>query len=163
MFQSLFRRAEVAIEHTVYQVVVRVLIAVPFLVALGFAAAALSMRLDRTYDPETSRLIMAGVFGAAGLLAALVVAMRAPKTQEAATASSVETATPAPGSDDVDKSFADADRELLFAALTSAAPIAVPHLARLVLRNLPLLTAIAAGIFVMTRPSSVQTPMAPAE
>ena len=55
MFQSLFRRAEVAIEHTVGHIATRALIAVPFLIAAGFGTAALSLRLNREFGPETVR------------------------------------------------------------------------------------------------------------
>ena len=45
------------------------------------------------------------------------------------------------------------DRELLMAAFTSAAPIAVPALLRTIIRNLPLVLAILSALFVLTRPS----------
>jgi hypothetical protein len=50
--------------------------------------------------------------------------------------------------------LAKADRELLLAALTSAAPIAVPALVRTVGRNLPLIAALAATAFIIARGDS---------
>lgn len=167
MFQSLFRRAEVAIEQSIGQLMVRVLTAVPFVIAAAYGTSALSLRLDRAFDPETSRLIMSGLFLGVGLLAALVVAIRSPRGPVAAsgqTGDETGGASASASQQEAPNSISDADRDLIFAALTSAAPIAVPHLARLLLRNLPLLLAIAGAIFVMTRASpQQQASAAPAE
>jgi hypothetical protein len=161
MMQSLFRRAEVAIEQSVGHVVTRVLIAVPFLIAAGFGTAALSLRLNRQYDTETSNLIMAGLFGLVGLGCALIFALRSSPEKKAGTATDTE-AAPEPDSAG-DTAFSDTDRELLMAALTTAAPIALPQVARMVMRNLPVLAAVGAAIFVMTRSSSQPEQMAAGE
>jgi ABC-type antimicrobial peptide transport system permease subunit len=162
MFQSLFKRAEVAIEQSVGQVITRVLIAVPFLIAAGFGTAALSLRLNRQFDAETSNLIMAGLFGLVGLACAMVFALKSAPEKNTGTASSAE-AIPPQSEPESNMAFSDTDRELLIAALTSAAPIALPQVARMVMRNLPVLAAIGAAIFVMTRPANPPEHMTAAE
>lgn len=55
-----------------------------------------------------------------------------------------------------------ADRDLMMAALTAVGPMALPPIARLVARNLPLLAVLGAAAFVLSRdagdgvPESVQ-------
>lgn len=155
MFQALFKRAENVIEQSIGQLVARIVMVVPFVVAAGFGTAALSLRLSREYGSEVSYLIMAGLFVGLGVVVAAIIAARQPATvggnasaqaDDAGNGAEQSTAETA-------KSMSETDRELLLAALTSVAPIAVPHLARLLLRNLPLMATIAAGIYVMTRPS----------
>jgi hypothetical protein len=162
MFQSLFRRAEVALEHTVGHVATRVFIAVPFLVAAGFGTAALSVRLRREFDVETSYLILAGLYVLVGFALAIILALRPSRGEPASTAADAEAKAPQPAADTI-AAFSDTDRELLIAALTSAAPIALPHVARMVVRNLPILAAVGAAIFVMTRSESQSGSMAAAE
>lgn len=164
MFQALFKRAESAIEQSVTQLLVKLLVAVPFLVALGFAIAALANRLTVEFGSEKANLLLAGLFAALGLVMSIAVAVRrsassrptakaAPPPDEAESASSNTSSSP----------MSDADRELLFSALTAVAPIALPQLARVVLRNLPLLAAIAAAGFIMTRPTPAPPASQPAE
>lgn len=160
IFGSLIRRAEHAVENILDQALARVVIAIPLLVAAGFATAAGSVYLNARYGPETGHLIMAGVFCAIGLLVAGYVAARSGSSGTAATSTldgepataadsdggaqaSASTASAAP--------FTGSERELVNALLATAAPVAVPGLVRMLLRNLPLLLAIAAAIYVMTR------------
>lgn len=150
MFGSIFRRAQATVDNAIGQIVNRAIVAIPFLVAAGFGTAALAMRLNREFGPETGSLVLAAVFAVVGLLTALVVNSRAEKPaaklEETAEAAAPETAAAAeqPGTSDI-------DRELVMAALTSAAPIAIPGLLRTIGRNLPLVAAIAAAAFVIAR------------
>lgn len=152
MFHALFRRAEVAIEHSIGQIAIRLLVATPFLIAAGFATAALSLRLAREYGQETANLLLAGLFLLVGLLIGIVAALQAPAmpAPEAAAAGEGPSDHPRP-TDNTDLS--SADRELLMAALASVAPVAIPVLAQRLLRNLPLIAAVGAAVFVMTRPT----------
>lgn len=150
MFGSLFRRAQATVDNAIGQIVNRAIVAIPFLVAAGFGTAALSMRLNRELGPETGSLVLAVVFGVVGLITALVVHLRSEKpvalgddTEEAAAPDS-NAASEGPDT-------ADIDRELVMAALTTAAPIALPGLLRTIGRNLPLVAALAAAVFVIAR------------
>lgn len=155
MFGSLFRKAQATVDNAIDQFVNRAAIAVPLLVAGGFATAAASIRLHREFDAETANMILAAGFIAIALLTALLVQPRA--TDSAADEGVVPSATsgdPSPGgSREGGEIASDVDRELLMAALSTAGPMALPGLMRIVSRNLPLIAAVAAAAFVITRPS----------
>jgi len=76
MFAKLFRRAEASVDNAIGDLGNRVVVAVPFLIAIGFAAASLSLTLNKTYGPEVGNLLVAGVFGTLGLIVALIFKMR---------------------------------------------------------------------------------------
>lgn len=149
MLGSLFRRAQATVDNAIDHAVNRALVAIPFLIAAGFGTAALSMRLNREFGSETGSLILAGGFVLVGLVVALIVHSRSSKPTQA-----VEDATEAAeGTADAaaDSAMASVDRELLTAALTTAAPIALPGLLRAVMRNLPIVAAVAAAAFIMSQ------------
>lgn len=159
MFDSLRRWAQSTIDRAIGEVISRAIVVIPFLVAAGFGTAALSIRLNRELGPETGALILAAGFAALGLVAALVVYLRS----DAATENGEEPAEPLAGdaSEASDaSSLANVDRELLMAALTSAAPIALPGLMRMAVRNLPLIAAVAAAAFVISRDNPGVNPSA---
>ena len=149
MLGSLFRRAQATVDNAIDQVVNRALVAIPFLIAAGFGTAALSMRLNREFGPETGSLILAGGFVVVGLFVALIVHSQMAKPAEPA-AETTESAERA-ADETTDPALANVDRELLMAALTTAAPIALPGLLRAVMRNLPIVAAVAAAGFIMSR------------
>jgi hypothetical protein len=148
MLGSLFRRAQATVDNVIDHAVNRALVVIPFLIAAGFGTAALSMRLNREFGAETGSLILAGGFVLLGLVVALVVHLRSSKP-----ADTDETAETVDGDPEqaADPAMANVDRELLMAALTTAAPIALPGLLRAVMRNLPIVAAIAAAGFIMLR------------
>ena len=149
MFGSLFRRAQATVDNAIGQIVNRAIVAIPFLVAAGFGTAAVAMRLNRELGPETASLVLAAAFSAIGLLTALVVYARTEKPA-AVTEDVSEAAEPDAALSD-DAGMNDIDRELIKAALTTAAPIAIPGLLRTLGRNLPLVAAVAAAAFVISR------------
>lgn len=162
MFGFLFRRAQATVDRAVDGIVHRIIIAIPFLIAGGFGTAALALRLNREYGPETTSLILAGGFAALGLLAVLVFRTRSEAPLEADGASEEPSqASAAVGAEGPDLS--NNDRELIMAALTSAAPIALPALVRTVGRNLPLLAAVAAAAFIISRDGQSSAALEPGE
>jgi hypothetical protein len=163
MFGFLFRRAQATVDRAVEGIVHRIIIAIPFLIAGGFATAALALRLNRELGPETASLILAGGFAALGLLAAIVMHARseAPSEGEALSeeAPSQASATADAGGPD----FSGTDRDLIMAALTSAAPIAIPAVVRTIGRNLPLVAAVVAAAFIISRDGQSSTALEPGE
>jgi hypothetical protein len=149
MLGSIFRRAQATVDNAIDHAVNRALVAIPFLVAAGFGTAALSMRLNREFGAETGSLILAGGFIVVGLIVAMIVHSRSANPAEPVTEAE-ETAGRA-ADQASDPAMANADRELLMAALTTAAPLALPALLRAVGRNLPILAAVAAAGFIMSR------------
>lgn len=158
MFRALFRQAQETVESSITEVVVRALLAIPFLIAIAFASAALTIKLRDAYGGVIAMSVMAGVFALMGLIA---TAFHAARRSRSATAADVveEPASAGVGvPEDVQTGgMSDTERDLLMAALTSAAPVAIPQLARLILRNLPILAALAAALFIITRPSVAGT------
>ncbi len=164
MFGMLFKRAQATVDRAIDGLVNRAIVAIPFLVAAGFGTAALALRLNREYGPETGSLILAGGFAFLGLLAALVMRGRseaAPQGEEATEPAPGPGATAADTAEAPD--LAGADRELMMAALTSAAPIAIPALVRTIGRNLPLVAAVAAAAFIISRDGPASSALEPGE
>ena len=60
MFGSLFRKAQATVDNAIGQLVRTVLIALPFVVAMGFATAAATSWLVREYGLENGLLTLAG-------------------------------------------------------------------------------------------------------
>ncbi len=153
MFAAIMRRAQVTVDHAVDQVVNKAIVAIPFVIAAAFGTAALAFRLVREYGPETANVILAILFVAIGLIAALIVNYKqssAAGPDSVAAAEAAETASP--GAEQ--SSMSDTDKDLLKAALTSAAPLALPRILRLIARNLPLVLSILAALFILMQSSA---------
>lgn len=155
IFGSVIRRAEHAVENILDQALARVIVAIPLLVAAGFATASASAFFNTRYGAEMGNLILAGVFAFIGLVSAMVMAVRAtggpaeaPQQIPAAEVDHDGNTGEAPAAP-----FTTSEKELMNAMLTSAAPIALPGLIRLIMRNIPLVLALLAAVFVMTRTS----------
>lgn len=151
MFSALFRRAQATVDNAIDDVLNRILIVTPFLIAIGFATAALGLRLTREFGAEVANLFLAGLFVALGLIVALVVHLRkSPPLADEPSAEAAET--------DVNNEDAAAmnavDRELLSAVLTSATPLVLPRFLPMLMRNLPLLAVIVASLFILLQPSA---------
>lgn len=156
MLNALIHRAQVTVDNAIGQALTRALVVLPFLVALGFATAAATTRLTRELGPELGYLAVAGGFAVVGLLlAAFHLGRTAPGGEPApsfATSSEQDqtSRTAEPGH------MSDADRELMTAALTTAAPVALPALITVLMRNLPIVAALAALLYILSRPANLQ-------
>jgi hypothetical protein len=150
MLANLFKRAEASVDNAIGDLGNRVVIAIPFLIAMGFAASSLSIALNNAYGAEIGNLLVAGTFCGFGLLVAVVVKLRSRPTVTDAT-----TPADAPNQEAESKLGASQsilDDETLMAVVSSAAPIVLPALIRTGLKNWQLLFAIAAGLYVFSRP-----------
>lgn len=160
MFGFLFRRAQATVDNAIGQVVSGTLVAVPLLVAAGFGTAALLRYLERSYGTDAAYLILACGFGVVSLVAVLVMNSRSRSASadpvSADSSERVDEETPLEQLGGMSKT----DRELLMSALSTAGPYALPGLLRVVLRNLPLILAVLAAMFVMTRPDATDPPEA---
>lgn len=153
IFGSLIRRAEDAVENIVDQALARVLIAVPLIIAAGFATAAGSNYLNARYGPELGNLLMAAVFVVLGLGVAGYVALKSKKTGDASedaqqTGAPEAIGEPASGAS---APLSSSERELMNSVFASAAPVAIPGLVRMLLRNIPLVLALIAAVYILTR------------
>ncbi len=156
MLNALFHRAQATVDNAIGQAVNRALIVLPFLIAIGFATAAVTTWLTREYGAELGFLIVAGGFAAIGLLlAAFNMGRGAPITgQTADTTASSQPETVSASKEATQ--LPDADRELMTAALTTAAPVALPALITVLMRNLPIVAALAALLYILSRPANLQ-------
>lgn len=156
MFESIIHRAQSGISKTVDQMLGKVAAVVPFAIAFGFAVAALTSWLYRELGTEAGNLVMAVIFTIIGVV---VYAYIADGPESFAAGEDVaQGAAPAVYAEAQSSSWSDTEKEVAAAVLSAVAPAAAPLILKLVLRNLPLVLAILAAIFVMTR----QTATAPA-
>lgn len=144
MFASLFERAEASVDNAIADLGNRILITIPFIVALGFGAASLSIYVNRTYGAEIGNLIVAAAFVVLGGIIAIVVKLRSssPLMDEEPEAAASEEPV------DATKSFFD--NEQLIGIVSTAAPILLPALLRTATKNWPLVLAVAAGLYVFS-------------
>lgn len=150
MFQAVFKRAEAVFGNIVDQALARALVAIPLVVAIGFATAAASTHLTAKYGAVTGYLVLAGVFTLIGLLAAVYVSA-ASAPADAGTLHQEAGAVPTDATGTDQTAFGDVERELIFSTLAAAVPLAAPQLMRGLIRNLPLVLIVLIVAFVLTR------------
>lgn len=156
MFAALFKRAEESVDSAIGDLGNRIIITIPFLVALGFGAASLSLYTSRIYGAEIGNLIVAAAFTVLGFIIALIVRLRRRRTDVADAsvkeeAASAEEKAPEAGMQSL------FDDDAVMAVVSSAAPIVVPAMIRTGLKNWPILLAAAAGLYVVSRPNPIST------
>ena len=144
MLQGIINRAEHSIDALATKYVMRVAVAVPFVVALGFGTAAAAVRLSQDYGTTTAYTILAAVFAGVGLAAASAIALSGPTAVAPAA-----TVDPVSLSGDTAGVTSNFDSQTLLAALGAIGPTAFPGLLRLLTRNLPLVLAVVALAFLL--------------
>jgi hypothetical protein len=165
MLQGLFRRAENKLDSVVAKYVGRVTTAIPLLIASGFATAALTVKLVEIYGTVAACSLMAALFAVIGLITMAVV--ETDTSASATNGASAETASAEQKEASQNQTEASdmLPSELLTpevrAFLSSAAPMALPSIARGIGRNLPLLLILALIGFVISR--FAETPDSAAE
>lgn len=151
-FGFLFRKAQATVDNAIAQLVWGMLIAVPLLVALGFATAASSSYLHRLYEPEIADLIVAGTYAAIAAVMGLIYLVRKPAQSAPDATNEPEAAEAAVDTGEPPlRSFSAAEREMLLTGLMTAAPLAIRPLIGALFRNLPIILAIAVAGFILTR------------
>jgi uncharacterized membrane protein len=76
MFRGLINDAKSAVTSTITKYLARASVAVPFIVAFGFATAALTLMLVERFGAIAGYWMVAGGFAAIGLVAALAVGVK---------------------------------------------------------------------------------------
>ena len=146
MFQGIFHRIERTIDSVVAKYMGRAIVAVPLIIAGGFATAALTVKLVELYGAVTGYALMAALFAVLGVLTAAVLGV--PSTIED---EEPEAAVSEEAAEEVARDVETLLTPELKAVLTTAAPIALPAVARVVLRNLPLVLLLAIAAYVVSR------------
>ena len=137
MFQGLLRRAEQSIDQVVAKYVGRATVAIPLIVAAGFATAAVSVKLVELYGQVIAYSIMAAGFAVLSLVTMAIVGTGN---------GTVETLSEPAAAADTAASLLTPE---VRAFLASTAPMALPTIARGVGRNLPLILILAlVGYFI---------------
>ena len=151
MFQGLFKRAENTIDSVVSRFVARALVAIPLIVAAGFATAAVTVKLSETYGAVVACAIMAAAFALIGVVTMAFVSFGTQSPSETAT----EETQAASGEDAAEEGVLDPANLLLTpelrSFLASSAPMAIPTVARSIGRNLPLIFILALIGLVISR------------
>jgi hypothetical protein len=159
MFRGLIDDAKAAVGSLVARYLARASVAVPFVAALGFATAAITVMLVERFGHVAAYWIVAGGFAAVGLVAALVVSVKEHEEEVAEKAAeeqdTAEVATSAAAQAAVQLPIA-----LLGAIFSSpaAGPGVVTGGIRLLGRNIPLviLLALLALLFWPTKPTDAE-------
>jgi len=76
LFAGLINDAKAAVSHLVLRYVARASVAIPFVLALGFAVAAIAVMLVEHFGHVTGYWIMAGGLAAIGIGAAIAVSVK---------------------------------------------------------------------------------------
>jgi uncharacterized membrane protein len=138
MFRGLINDAKSAVGSAIASYVARASVAIPFVVAVGFAIAATALMLVERFGAITAYWMMAGGFVALGVIAAIAVAIKE-KAAETAEAQAEENDTAEVASDAVTQAAMQAPLALAGALFTTPggakSALAVIGLLR---RNLPL-------------------------
>jgi len=143
MFRGLINDARAAAGSLVGKYLVRATVAVPFLIAIGFTVAAITLMLIDRFGAISAYWMVAGGFTLIGLIAAVVVTVKEQEEEIAETqAEASDTASVA--TDAAAQAAVQAPLALLGALFSSpAGPAAPAGGAKLVLRNIPLVVLLA--------------------
>ena len=150
MFRGLINDAKSAASSLVLKYVARASVAIPFVIALGFALAALTVWLVSQYGYVTGYLLMAGGLAGVGVIAALAVSFK--EHEEEVADEAAEEADTSKVATDV---AAQAPLALLGALFTMpGGPSSALKVAQVLGRNFPLvLLLVLTGAFERPAPS----------
>lgn len=148
MFQAIIGRAQHSIESAVSKYVMRVFVALPFLIGLGFGIAAASTVLIENYGYATAYLMLAGAFVVVGIVA--LAAIAATNGQSAGDSFAVPPDAATQASDEPINPMISPD--MLVATLGIVGPKiipAIPLLLRFVVKNWALIVSIALVTYLL--------------
>ena len=160
MLESFISDAKSAAESVVAKHAARASVAVPFIVAIGFATTSITLMLVEQFGARNACLILAAGFAAIGLVALLAVRNKEHDEhvlgQKSAKDEPVEVATPASAAVPMEVPLA------MIAALMSSpvSPASIASAARTIGRNLPLVVLAASiGFLIWPRPIKSVEPL----
>lgn len=143
MFQGLINDAKSAVGSLIAKYLARASVAVPFVIALGFATAAITLTLIDKFGTITASWIVAGGFTLVGLVATLAIAVKE-QEEEVADKQGEGTDTAGVATDAAAQAAAQMPLALLGAVLsTPFGPSTVAGGAKMVARNIPLVVLLA--------------------
>jgi hypothetical protein len=138
LFAGLINHAKEAASHLVLKYVARASVAIPFVIALGFALAAIVVMLVERFGHVTAYWIMAGGLAAIGVIAAMVVSVKEHE-EEVAEQTAEQADTQDVVSDATAQAMVQAPLALLGALFTApGGATSVLNVTGILARNLPL-------------------------
>ncbi len=138
MFAGLINQAKSAASDLVLKYVARASVAVPFVIALGFALAAVTVMLVERFGHVTAYWLLAGGLAAIGIIAAMAVSVKE-QEEEVAEQLADEADTQEVASDAAAQAIVQTPVALLGALLTTpGGATSALSVARLLGRNFPL-------------------------
>jgi hypothetical protein len=148
MFKGLINEAKSAAGAMIGKYLARASVAVPFVIALGFATAAITLMLVERFGAITAYFTVAAAFTAVGLIAAIAVTVKE-QEEEMAEAEAEQADTSGVASDAAAQALAQAPLALLGALLAPGGPASAFGIPRTLGRNLPLvaLLVLIAALF----------------
>jgi hypothetical protein len=165
VLRALINDAKTAAGAVIGKYAIRASVAVPFLVAAGFATAALTLLLSERFGALVAYGLMAGGFAAIGLIASLVVTVKE-QEEEVADTQAKQADTAEVATDAATQAAMQLPLALLGTLMTTPlGPGAAAGGAKLVLRNLPLVLflALIGLLFWPSQPAAADGASADAE
>jgi len=156
LFAGLINQAKGAVSGLVLKYVARASVAIPFVIALGFALAAITVMLVQRFGHATSYWIMAGGLAAIGVIAAIVVTVKEHE-DEVAEQKAEQADTRKVVGDATAEALTQAPLALLGALFTTpGGAVTALKVVRALGRNFPLvlLLVIIGALFWPTKPES---------
>lgn len=158
MFRGVFNYAASFAGSLIAGYLARASVAVPFIVAFGFAIAALSLMLNDRFGHRDAYLIVAGTFTVLGLFAALIV--RGKERAEVAEEKPLNTETSDVGADGTKAAAVGMPFAILGTILTTLGPAPFLSVLNVFARNLPLLLVLGAvGVLVWPKSGGETLPV----
>jgi hypothetical protein len=138
LFADLINQAKEAASHLALKYLARASVAVPFVIALGFALAAIAVMLVQRFGHASTYWIMAGGLAAIGVVAAIAVSVKE-NEDEVAEQQAEEADTQHVVGDAMSQALVQAPLAVLGGLMTTAGgPASAISLVRVLGRNLPL-------------------------
>jgi hypothetical protein len=138
LFAGLLNQAKGAVSHLVLRYVARASVAIPFIIAAGFALAALALMLVERFGHVMGYWLMAGGLAAVGVVAAIAVSVKE-HGEEATEQQAEQTDTKEVFNEATSQAMAQAPLALLGALFTTpGGATSALKVARLLGRNFPL-------------------------
>jgi hypothetical protein len=137
LFSGPINRAKQAVSHLVLKYVARASVAIPFVIALGFALAAIALMLVERFGHVTGYWIMAGGLAAIGVIAAIAVSVK--EHEEEVAEQKAQRADTADIASDATQALLQAPLALLGAVMSApGGATSAFKIARILARNFPL-------------------------
>jgi hypothetical protein len=140
MLQWFLSRAQRSVDDAVAPYLIKAAVAVPFLIAAVFGVASFTAEVTRIYGTAGGYLVVALVFGLVGIGALAASATARPEL----VGTPAETAQEASETAPLGAIMSPADRDLLMAIASTAAPALAPILRSALVRHWPIILLVVA-------------------